>query len=280
MKFLNYYKGLRINTLGVIAMLCVSILSFFIGFKITGDSKQVGIVTPSENNPVENEVMVAFGKNEVVIKQESVVINEGFEIVNPLAVTIDKMNYPDLFLPEDKFARLHVEEISGNDKLGIKLLRIARQIPDHGSLADSYFVIVDPEIGKVVYTGWEHLFCTVRLYSSCMNCSLPLIEFREYDQKKQSYILVNNKHKKEFIELQQQHEQLGKKEKCRINGKDMTIDEAVRTAKNDDKCADSMMGISNNNPSNNFITVGQYRVILSNIERVIRGENIELFDRI
>lgn len=228
---------------------------------------------------VSQNTLISFGKNQVAVNRDSVAINVWFEGKNPLAIILDKSNYPELF-SSDEFARIHAEEKVEGDNGQIKLIRIAKQIPDHGSWADSYYVIVDPEIGKVVATGYDSFFGSVRINNSCMNCYLPMMEFKEYSRKDGKYLLTNYKHKQEFKDLLKRHQELAEKEDCRINGKDMTIKVALETAKGDDKCADLLSSGTNNEPAESFITIGQYRMILNNIKRVINSENIPIFDKL
>lgn len=262
----------------LLCLIIISISSLVTNYVFWKRNSPLPVV--SVRAPNVKETLVVFGKNEVVISPQSVVINEGFESHNPLSIVIDTKNYPDLFSPENEFARLHIEQIASGKLQNINLIRISRQIPNHGSMADSYFIVFDPTIGKVVDTGWTHTFGTVYLFSSCMSCALPMLEFTEYDQKQAKYVLTNSDHKKEFQQLLQQHMELQKKEMCRINGVDMTIAKALQTAKDGDKCADQVLGISNNNPADDFITIGQYKSILINIQKVINGENITIFERI
>ena len=225
----------------------------------------------------DKEVVFTIGERQVILTSSSIDISREFE-TDGLSIHVDAANYPKLFKPDNEFARLNVKEISGGGVENAKLIYIARQIPSHGTMLDSYFIVIDPEIGKVVDEGYKsHFGSGVWFNNSCTNCSLPILEFREYDRRQQKYVLVNNKHIKEFIELQKQYRQIGDKEICRINNKDMTINEALRVANDDDKCADLGMGQSNAEPSDLFITIGEYKQILSNLEQIIEGKNIRMF---
>lgn len=236
--------------------------------------------TTTPSSPVSNEVMASFGKNEVVIKSDQVMINEGWNSPNPLQVQLTAKEYPDLFLPADPFTRIQVQEIIEPNARDVRLLYLSRQRPDHGSIADGYFVTVDPVIGKVVDSGWNHLFGTVHLYSSSNGSALPLAEFTQYDRSKQKYVLVNNQHRKDFERIRLELNDLNRKETCRLRGKSMTIAEAIQVAGDDDKCGDLMLGLDTDKPADDFITIGQYRGILNNIQKIIDGENIKVFERI
>lgn len=264
----------------IILFATISVVGNVYFFKIQSLDIQKENTQKKEAPSSNNETLITIGKNEIVVSPTSVTINEWFESHNPLSLIIDKKNYPNLFSPANEFARIHVEEMKAGKNLDISLIRISRQIPDHGSLADSYYVVFDPVIGKVVDTGWNHFFGTVYLYDSCTSCALPLLEFTTYDQKQEKFVLTNNEHKKEFQALLQEYTDLQKKQTCRIQGIDMTLADAVKKAKDDDKCADRLLGINNNKPSDGFITIGQYRSILENIQKVINGENIKVFERI
>ncbi|MCG3146218.1 MAG: hypothetical protein HONDAALG_04095 [Gammaproteobacteria bacterium] len=244
------------------------------------NENKVAINNPSTLTKAQNEVLASFGKNEVVIKADQVMINEGWDSPNPLQVELTPKEYPDLFLPAGQFTRIHVQEITDVENSEIKLLYLSRQRPDHGSISDGYFVTVDPVIGKVVNSGWVHLFGSVHLYSSSNGSALPLAEYTRYDRAQQKYVLINNKHRKDFEKLKAELNDLNAKEICRLSGESITIDEALKVAKDTDKCGDLMLGSNTDKPADDFITIGQYKEILKNVQRIIDGENIKIFERI
>lgn len=259
-----------------------------LGFMLRGNAPKLGLNSENKvatNNPStptnpQNEVLASFGKNEIVIKADQVMINEGWDSPNPLQVELTPKDFPNLFLPADPFTRIHVQEITDVENSEIKLLYLSRQRPDHGSISDGYFVTVDPVIGKVVNSGWVHSFGTVHLYSSSNGSALPLVEYTRYDRQQQKYVLINNKHRKDFENIKVELNDLNAKEICRLSGKSMTIDEALKVAKDTDKCGDLMLGINTDKPADDFITIGQYKEILKNVQRIIDGENIKVFERI
>jgi len=248
-------------------------------FGLRSENKVVKPNPITQTNP-QNEVLASFGKNEVVIKADQVMINEGWDSPNPLQVELTPKEHPDLFLPADQFTRIHVQEITDTENSEIKLLYLSRQRPDHGSIADGYFVIVDPEIGKVVNSGWTNYFGTVHLYSSSNGSALPLAEYTRYDRTQQKYVLINNKHRKDFERIKKELNDLNNQEICRLSGKSMTIAQALEVAKDTDKCGDLMLGSNTAQPADDFITIGQYKEILKNVQRIIDGENIKVFERI
>lgn len=251
-------------------------------FPMPGVSRENKVKTsnPNAQSISQNEVLATFGKNEVVIKADQVMINEGWDSPNPLQLELTPKEYPDLFLPADQFTRIHVQEITDVENSEIKLLYLSRQRPDHGSISDGYFVTVDPIIGKVVNSGWVHLFGSVHLYSSSNGSALPLTEYTRYDRAQQKYVLINNKHRKDFEKVKAELNDLNAKEICRLSGKSITIDEALKVAKDTDKCGDLMLGSNTDKPADDFITIGQYKEILKNVQKIIDGENIKVFERI
>jgi len=271
-----------------LTVLLVLVACFSLGYILRGYTLQQGLIDSKKTaksdsaalTTIQNEVMASFGKNEVVIKSDQVIINEGWDSPNPLQVRITQIDYPNLFLPADPYNRIHIQEISASENSDIKLLYLSRQRPDHGGIADGYFVTVDPVIGKVVSSGWNRLFGTVRLNSSSNGSAIPLAEFTQYDRSKQKYVLVNNQHIKDFERIKTELNDLNKKETCRLNGKSMTILEALSSGSDTDKCGDQMFGSDIDEPADAFITLGQYKEILSNIDKIISGENIKVFDRI
>lgn len=271
-------------------LMAIAILlgGILLGFMLRGYVPKLGLIrenkvtTNNSSTPAnpQTEVLATFGKNEVVIKSDQVMINEGWDTPNPLQVELTPKEYPNLFLPADTFTRIHVQETIDVENSEIKLLYLSRQRPDHGSIADGYFVTVDPVIGKVVNSGWTHYFGTVHLYSSSNGSALPLAEFTRYDRSQQKYVLINNKHRKDFERVKAELNDLNDKEICRLSGKSMTIAEALKVGKDTDKCGDLMLGSNTDKPSDNFITIGQYKEILKNLQRIIDGENIKVFERI
>ena len=237
--------------------------------------------TPKETS-VNEEVLFSFGNNDVVITQDSIAINAlefAGELLNPKGLLLDSTNYPELFEPKDDSHRIHVKEISGGDKSESKLLFISRQVFSRGGMGDGYYVVVDPEIGKVVDTGYNNTFGNVHFNNSCTSCALPVLLFRQYNQQQQKFIVINNQHKKEFVDLLKQYEQTGNKEICRINGKDNTINEAIKSAKDTERCVDlGMGGMYPDAQEDSFITVGGYKQIVNNIKEIINGKNIEMVD--
>lgn len=246
-------------------------------------------VESKAESPVKNqEVLVSLGKNKIVMTPTSVGINMGFESKNPNEVYIDAKSHPKLFESKDEFARLHVKEISGGDKIDTKLIYIAQQVPNHGSVSDGGYVVVDPVIGKVVdegyrsyyddqegiYSGWGDR--TKMFNNYCMQCTLPILEFKEYSRPQQKYVLANNKHIDEFIALQKTYVLNGNKEMCRVGGKEMTINEALKVAKDDDKCSDNNGVITDTSSSDAFITIGEYKKLLVNLQQIIQGKNIQM----
>lgn len=268
-----------------ISLLILILAGFIAGFLMRGNYNNKDIINRQDNSkstilstPV--EVLASYGENRIVISADKVMINEGFDSPNPLQVELTASNYPDLFKPGTEFDRIHVSEVTVSDKPEIKILHIARQRPDHGSVEDGYYVEVDPNIGKVVASGWTNFFGSVRIYSSCMSCALPLLEYRSYDQSKGSFVLENTQHIQDFVKLKQDLLAINKREICKINGQEMSLEEAVKTAKDLDKCADAVLGPANDTPADTFITIGDYRGISQNIDRIIGGENIPLFSRL
>ncbi|MFA6463108.1 MAG: hypothetical protein WCT51_03590, partial [Candidatus Shapirobacteria bacterium] len=234
----------------------------------------------SEEITKDKEILFSIGKNNVIITPSSVDINgDKFndELLNQNGLHLDSSNYPNLFEPENEFARLHAKEISGGDKLDTKLIYIARQVPNHGDIVDGYYVIVDPEIGKVVDTGYNSLFGNVHFNNSCTSCALPVLLFREYNRQQQKFILTNNQHKKEFVELLRQYTDRGNKESCLLNGENILINELIKTVKDSDKCSD--INDPDNYPADSFITVGEYKQIINNIKEIINGKNIEMVNQ-
>jgi len=255
----------------ILIFILMLLLSFISGAKFV----QIKQSCP-KNEGGNKRVVFGVGESQIVLTLSSIDISRELE-TKRLNIHIDAANYPKLFKPDNEFARFYVKEISGGGVDNAKLIYIARQIPNHGTMLDNYFIIIDPEVGKVVDEGYKYHFGRVWFNNSCTNCSLPILEFREYDRRQQKYVLVNDKHIKEFVELQKQYRQIGDKEICRINNKDMTINEALRVANDDDKCADLGMGQSNTKPSDLFITIGEYKQILSNLKQIIEGKNIRMF---
>lgn len=234
----------------------------------------------SENNIISEEdksTLITFGDNQVIINPTSVDINMtmfGGEQLNPNGVHIDSDNYPLLFRPDGP---LHVKEISGGDSANTKLIYISRQIFSRGSMGDNHYIIIDPQIGKVVDSGYNSTFGNIHFENSCTSCALPVLLFREYNRQQQKFILKNSQHQKEFRDLLKQYEARGNKEICRINGKDYSINEAIKVAKDNEKCADQGMGAMYPNAyDNSFITVGEYKQIIGNIKKIIGGNNIEM----
>lgn len=233
-----------------------------------------------ENNVKNEETLFSFGENKVVVTSNSVDINyDKFndELLNQNKLHLDSSNYPNLFEPENEFARLHAKEISGGDKLDTKLIYIARQVPNHGGIEDGYYVIIDPEVGKVVDTGYNQLFGNIHFNNSCTNCALPVLLFREYDREHQKFILTNNQHKNEFAELLKQYENRGNKEYCLLNGENILVNELIKTNKDNEKCGD--INDPDDKPAESFITVGEYKQIINNIKEIINGKNIEMVNQ-
>lgn len=263
----------------------ILIIGFAVGFFIRGYYDNYSHTISQDNTKTQvnfkpNEILASYGENRVVISADKIMINEGFDSPNPLQVELTASNYPDLFQPGTEFDRIHVSEINIPNNPKVKLLHLARQRPDHGSIEDGYYVDVDPEIGKVVASGWTNFFGSVRIYSSCTSCALPLLEYRSYDQSKGSFVLENTQHIQDFVKLKQDLIAINKREICKINGKQMTLEEAVKTADDSDKCADGVLGSENDKPADSFITIGDYRGIFQNIDRIINGENIPVFSRL
>lgn len=232
------------------------------------------------SNNISNELLVTLGENTVLVKSEEIVINEAFEESDVRELDIKKIDYPDLFDLEDKYSRIHVTEIKNSLENDNGLIYISNQRPNHGSINDGYFIKIDPKLKKVVDTGWNRLFGTVKIFSSCTSCSLPLMEYKRYDRATGEYTLVNVGNRNAFIKLRSELENINRKEICRINGVDYSLKKALDSAKDTDKCGDQGVGIATDEPASDFITIGQYREILKNIDRIINGENIKVFDRI
>lgn len=225
-----------------------------------------------------DEFLVTLGENTILVKPEEVVINEGFEESDVNEFVVKKIDYPNLFDLKDKYSRIHVTEVVNSFENDNGLIYISNQRPDHGSINDGYFIKIDPKLKKVVDQGWKRLFGSVRLYSSSNGSALPLIEFKQYNPQKGIYELDNSNHKTEFIKLKVELLAINKKEICKINGRDLTLEEAVGSAGETDKCADWLLGASNETPAVDFITIGQYRQILKNVQRIIDGGNIKVFE--
>lgn len=278
---------MKIKQLGLI-IISVLLISFLLSKNKEKSYKNLSSKpNEEENTKIKDDkikyyrnILVTIGSNQIVINPTSVEINItefGGEKLNPKGLILDSTNYPNLFEPEEEFARIHTKEISGGDKLDTKLIYVARQIPNHGDIADSYYVIVDPEIGKVVDTGYNLLFGNVHFENSCTSCALPVLLFREYDRQQQKFVLSNNKHQKEFRDLLKQYEERGNKEICRINGKISLINEVIKTGKDNEKCGD--INDPDDKPAKSFITVGEYKQIINKIKEIINGKNIEMVSR-
>lgn len=229
---------------------------------------------------MDKETVVTIGKNEVVITPTYIEINPMLEMFDEKPLRLDQNNFPLIFNVDKEFTRINVKDFSGGGTPDTKLIYISGQIPNHGTYADNYYVIIDPEINKYVEDGYNYLFGNVHINNSCTNCALPGLLFKEYSKKDQTFILSNNKHRKEFIELLKLYEQYERKEICRIDKKDYLLVEALKTAKNTDRCADLGMGGMYPDASNDsFIILGEYKQIKENIKSIIRGENIPMFSR-
>lgn len=234
----------------------------------------------SEKNIISEEdksTLITFGDNQVVINPTSVDINmtmfEG-EQLNSNGVHIDSDNYPLLFRPDGP---LHVKEISGGGSANTKLIYISRQIFSRGSMGDNHYIIIDPQIGKVVDSGYNSTFGNVHLENSCTSCALPVLLFREYSRQQQKFIVTNSQHQKEFKDLLKQYETRGNKEICRINGNNYSVNEAIKVAKDTDRCANQGMGAMYPDANDeSFITIGEYKQIINNIKQIINGKNIEM----
>lgn len=236
----------------------------------------------SEEITKNEEILFSFGENNVVVTKDSIDINAlefTGELLNPNGLILDSTNYPKLLEPKDDSHRIHVKEISGDDSPESKLLFISRQVFSRGVMGNGYYVIVDPEIGKVVDTGYDNTFGNVHFNNSCTSCALPVLLFRQYNRQQQKFILTNNQHKEEFVDLLKQYEQIANKEICRINGKDATINEAIKSTKDTDRCVDlGMGGMYPDAKNDSFITVGEYKQIINNIKEIVNGKNIEMVD--
>jgi len=238
--------------------------------KTTQDSTKENIKT--------EKYLVELGENRILMTPNSIGINMGYESPNPNELLIDPTNYPKLFGPKDEFAQIHTKEISEGVDSDIKLIYISRQVPSHGDIADLYYLVVDPKIGKVVDSGYQQYYGgDLHFNNICTNCNLPTLRFREYDRQQQKFVLTNNKHRDEFVELLKKYKEYEDKEYCRINGKNIPVSEVINTASDDTKCSD--IGEITNKPTESFLSVGEYKQIISNIKQIIDGKNIEMYDQ-
>lgn len=221
------------------------------------------------------ETFFTIGEDEVYVGQKYIDINPGYDYDNPKWIHIDQDDYPLIFEFNNDSTRINVKEISGGDKLETNLIFISGQVPNHGDFADNYYVIIDPKIGKIVEDGYNYLFGNVHLNNSCTSCALPGLFFTEYSKDKHEFILANNKHTKEFVELLRWYHQFEENETCRINDVDYSIKEALKIANYSDRCIDQNLDTIDSN----FITIGEYKQIIENIKSIISGENVMMFPR-
>lgn len=235
----------------------------------------------SVDQPVaEKETVLTIGNNEVVITPNYITLNPELEMFDEKPLRIDQASFPLIFNVDKEFTRINAREFSGGGVPETKLIYISGQVPNHGTYADNYYVIIDPEINKVVEDGYNYLFGNVHLNNSCTSCALPGLFFSEYSKKDHSFVLTNNKHQKEFIGLLKQYEQFEQKATCQLNKKDYPLSEALKVSKATDRCADQNAGGSNLDAVNDsFITLGEYKQIVNNIKAIIRGENVMMFPR-
>lgn len=237
-------------------------------------------LAPVDSGNSTKESVVTIGENEVVVTPTYIEINPNLEMFDEKPLLLDQTNFPYLFTFNEEPTRINVKEFPGGDTPETKLIYISGQIPNHGTLVDNYYVIIDPEIGKVVEDGYNYLFGNVRLNNACTSCALPGLLFKEYSKKDRTFILANNKHKKEFAELLGQYEKFEKDATCRINKKDYSLSEALKVGKATDRCANQNAGANDPDAIDNyFIMLGEYKQIVNNLRAIIRGENVMMFPR-
>jgi|GEM_PF-4455256 len=234
----------------------------------------------SSINENESGTLFTIGTNQIIVNEGIIFINPGFDdAVGPKELQISATTYPELY--SDSCSRIHIGDIDIGERTDKQLIYLACQGNNRGGLSDMYQITIDPDIPKIVDSGrisTSPVGGPVVYYNeSCANCPLPIYEYKTYESKSQKFILTNNKHISQFKNLLKIYESKFNQD-CYINEKRFTLGEALQSAKTEDKCSDLLMGPKDIRPAPDFfITIGELREIINNINRVINGENIQIY---